>query len=87
MKAALVRVARPCAEAVGKLHPPVWVTAIRKSGLSGLAAIHGSLNPPGATPEVGADDDLGGLGGEVGGWGGGDCRQGGDQRREDRAGS
>ena len=53
MKAALVRVARLCAEALGKLHPPVWVTAIRKSGLSGLAAIHGSLNPPGATRRLG----------------------------------
>ena len=42
-KAALVRAARDAEAAPGKLHPPVWVTAIRKSGLSGLAAIQGSL--------------------------------------------
>ena len=53
-KAALLRVDRVSATVgSGKLWPPVWVTAIRKSGFSGLAAIQGSLNWPGPTRRFG----------------------------------
>ena len=52
-KAALRRSDRPVVDGVRKVCPPDWVTAIRKSGLSGLAAIQGSLNSPGPTRRLG----------------------------------